>query len=378
MKNMKFIISSDSFLKTIQPLMGVIVNNPALPIIENILLETNGQKLSVKATDLETTIINETKIESDSDEAIAVNAKLLNETLRTFPEQPLTFKTNANNNVLEIISEQGNYTISYIDSNEFPNTPEISEAQSISINSNTLSKGVKNTLFAAGNDELRPVMSGVYMEVNMDSILLVSTDAHKLVKYENKIESDPNNSTSFIVPKKPLQLLTNTINEIDEKIQIDYNKTNVIFSFSHMKIYCRLIDGNYPNYNAVIPKENPNVLNIDRSILLNSLKRVAIFSNKSTHQVKFKINGNLIEVSGEDIDFSNKGNETIPVEYGGEDMEIGFNGKFLIEILNTLDCEKINIYFSNPSKAAIIRPETINEDVEKILMLVMPVMLNQY
>tara|TARA_B100001250_G_scaffold413634_1_gene448427 strand:- start:64 stop:1191 length:1128 start_codon:yes stop_codon:yes gene_type:complete len=375
---MKFIISSDNFLKTIQPLMGVIVNNPALPIIENFLLETNGEKLSVKATDLETTIINETKIESDSDESIAVNAKLLNETLRTFPEQPLTFKTNVNNNVLEIISEQGNYTISYIDSNEFPNTPEISEAQSISINSNTLSKGVKNTLFAAGNDELRPVMSGVYMEVNTDSILLVSTDAHKLVKYENKIESDPNNSTSFIVPKKPLQLLTNTINEIDEKIQIDYNKTNVIFSFSHMKIYCRLIDGNYPNYNAVIPKENPNVLNIDRSILLNSLKRVAIFSNKSTHQVKFKINGNLIEVSGEDIDFSNKGNETIAVEYGGEDMEIGFNGKFLIEILNTLDCEKINIYFSNPSKAAIIRPETINEDVEKILMLVMPVMLNQY
>ena len=375
---MKFIISSNNFLKTIQPLMGVIVNNPALPIIENFLLETNGGKLSIKATDLETTIINETKIESDSNESIAVNAKLLNETLRTFPEQPLTFKTNANNNVLEIISEQGNYTISYIDSNEFPNTPEVSEAKSIAINSSTLSKGVKNTLFAAGNDELRPVMSGVYMEVNTDSILLVSTDAHKLVKYENKIESDPNNSTSFIVPKKPLQLLANTISEIDEKIQIDYNKTNVIFSFSHMQIYCRLIDGNYPNYNAVIPKENPNVLNVDRSILLNSLKRVAIFSNKSTHQVKVKINGNVIEVSGEDIDFSNKGNETIQVEYGGEDMEIGFNGKFLIEILNTLDCEKINIYFSNPSKAAIIKPETTNENIEKILMLVMPVMLNQY
>ena len=375
---MKFIISSNNFLKTIQPLMGVIVNNPALPIIENFLLETNGEKLSIKATDLETTIINETKIESDGNESIAVNAKLLNETLRTFPDQPLTFKTNTNNHVLEIISEQGNYTISYIDSDEFPNTPEVSEAKSISIDSSTLSKGIKNTLFATGNDELRPVMSGVYMEVNTDSILLVSTDAHKLVKYENKIESDPNNSTSFIIPKKPLQLLTNTISEIDDKIQIDYNKTNVIFTLSNMQIYCRLIDGNYPNYNAVIPKENPNVLNIDRSTLLNSLKRVAIFSNKSTHQVKFKINGNLIEVSGEDIDFSNKGNETIKVEYGGEDMEIGFNGKFLIEILNTLDCDKINIYFSNPSKAAIIKPETTNEDIEKILMLVMPVMLNQY
>lgn len=375
---MKFIISSNNFLKTIQPLMGVIVNNPALPIIENFLLETNGEKLSIKATDLETTIINETKIESDGNESIAVNAKLLNETLRTFPDQPLTFKTNTNNHVLEIISEQGNYTISYIDSDEFPNTPEVSEAKSISIDSSTLSKGIKNTLFATGNDELRPVMSGVYMEVNTDSILLVSTDAHKLVKYENKIESDPNNSTSFIIPKKPLQLLTNTISEIDDKIQIDYNKTNVIFTLSNMQIYCRLIDGNYPNYNAVIPKENPNILNIDRTILLNSLKRVAIFSNKSTHQVKFKINGNLIEVSGEDIDFSNKGNETIKVEYGGEDMEIGFNGKFLIEILNTLDCEKINIYFSNPSKAAIIKPETTEEGVEKILMLVMPVMLNQY
>ena len=176
---MKFIISSNNFLKTIQPLMGVIVNNPALPIIENFLLETNGDKLSIKATDLETTIINETQIESDSNESIAVNAKLLNETLRTFPEQPLTFKTNTNNNVLEIISEQGNYTISYIDSNEFPNTPELSDSKAIAINSTTLSRGVQNTLFAAGNDELRPVMSGIYMEINTESVLLVATDIER-------------------------------------------------------------------------------------------------------------------------------------------------------------------------------------------------------
>tara|TARA_B100001250_G_scaffold296735_1_gene258265 strand:+ start:1716 stop:2840 length:1125 start_codon:yes stop_codon:yes gene_type:complete len=373
---MKFIISSENFLRTIQPLMGLIVNNPALPIIENILIETNGNQLSVKATDLETTIVNETEIESDSSESIAVNAKLLSETLRTFPEQPLTFKTNVDNKTLDIISEQGNYTISYIDSNEFPNTPELSEAQSISINSTTLSRGVQNTLFAAGNDELRPVMSGVYMEINAESVLLVATDAHKLVKYENKIKAT-NNSTSFIIPKKPLQLLKNTINELDETVNIDYNKTNVIFSFKNMQIYCRLIDGNYPNYNAVIPKENPNILNVERAILLNSLKRVSIFSNKSTHQIKFKINGNLIEISSEDIDFSNKGHENIKVEYGGEDMEIGFNGKFLIEILNTLECDKINIHFSTPSKAAIIKPEKITEGFEEILMLVMPVMLNQ-
>ena len=374
---MKFIISSENFLKTIHPLMGVIVNNPALPIIENLLIEVDHNILNVKATDLETTIINQTKIQSESNASIGVNAKLLAETLRTFPEQPLTFKTNTENNTLEIISDQGNYNISYIDSDEFPNTPEIAESQSISISGSTLSKGIQNTLFAAGNDELRPVMSGVYMEINTNTILMVSTDAHKLVKYENNVETNPNHSASFICPKKPLQLLKNTISEDDNNIKIEYNKTNLIFAFENMQIYCRLIDGNYPNYQAVIPKENPNILNIERDKLLSSLKRISIFSNKSTHQIKLKINGNSIDVSAEDIDFSNKGNENIKVDYDGQDMEIGFNGKFLIEILNTLQSEKINIYFSNPSKAAIIMPDIENEKIEKILMLVMPVMLNQ-
>ena len=375
---MKFIISSEVLLKTIQPIIGIIVNNPALPIIENILIELKDNTLSAKATDLETTIINTTTVESESDAAIAVNAKLLLETLRTFPEQPLTFKTNTENNTLEITSEQGNYTLSYINSDEFPNTPEISEAKSITINQNTLENGVKNTLFATGNDDLRPVMSGVYVEINMNSILFVATDAHKLVKYENCIESENENSASFIIPKKPLNLIKNTINNTSDNIQIDYNNTNVIFSFNNMQIYCRLIDGNYPNYSAVIPKENPNHLNVDRISFLNALKRVCIFSNQTTYQIKFTINGNEINLSGEDVDFANKGQERIKCEYDGQDIEIGFNGKFLIEILNTLDSEKINMLFSSPSKAAIIKPDNDDEkESEKILMLVMPVMLNQ-
>ena len=375
---MKFIISSEVLLKTIQPIIGIIVNNPALPIIENILIELKDNTLSAKATDLETTIINTTTVESESDAAIAVNAKLLLETLRTFPEQPLTFKTNTENNTLEITSEQGNYTLSYVNSDEFPNTPEISEAKSIRINQNTLENGVKNTLFATGNDDLRPVMSGVYVEVNMNSILFVATDAHKLVKYENCIESENENSASFIIPKKPLNLIKNTINNTSDNIQIDYNNTNVIFSFNNMQIYCRLIDGNYPNYSAVIPKENPNHLNVDRISFLNALKRVCIFSNQTTYQIKFTINGNEINLSGEDVDFANKGQERIQCEYDGQDIEIGFNGKFLIEILNTLDSEKINMLFSSPSKAAIIKPDNDDEkESEKILMLVMPVMLNQ-
>ena len=372
---MNFIISSESLLKIIQPVIGIIVNNPALPIIENILLELNEGTLYVKATDLETTIINSTQVESKSNSSIAINAKLLSETLRTFPEQPLTFKTNDQNNTLEITSEQGSYTLSYTNSDEFPNTPEIGESESISIDSKIIESGIKNTLFATGNDELRPVMSGVYMELENNIIRLVSTDAHKLVRYENNLESETTNSTSCIIPKKPLQLIKNTINVKNDTIKIEYNNTNIIFSFQTMRIYCRLIDGNYPNYNAVIPKENAHQLDIDRNSLLNSLKRVCIFSNQTTYQVKFKITGNEMRISGEDVDFSNKAIETMKCEYAGQDIEIGFNGKFLIEILNTLETEKIHMLFSSPSKAAIIKPNNDNK-VENILMLVMPVMLN--
>ena len=372
---MNFIISSESLLKIIQPVIGIIVNNPALPIIENILLELNEGTLYVKATDLETTIINSTQVESKSNSSIAINAKLLSETLRTFPEQPLTFKTNDQNNTLEITSEQGSYTLSYTNSDEFPNTPEIGESESISIDSEIIESGIKNTLFATGNDELRPVMSGVYMELENNIIRLVSTDAHKLVRYENNLESETTNSTSCIIPKKPLQLIKNTINGKNDTIKIEYNNTNIIFSFQTMRIYCRLIEGNYPNYNAVIPKENAHQLDIDRNSLLNSLKRVCIFSNQTTYQVKFKITGNEMRISGEDVDFSNKAIETMKCEYAGQDIEIGFNGKFLIEILNTLETEKIHMLFSSPSKAAIIKPNNDNK-VENILMLVMPVMLN--
>jgi len=373
---MKFIISSTQLLKTIQPVIGVVGNNPALPIIENLLLELHNNNLSVKATDLETTIINTTKVESQDNDSIAINAKLLLETLKTFPEQPLTFKTNKEKSTIEITSIQGQYSLAYLDSNEFPSTPELDNSKSITININTLKKGIRNTLFATSNDELRPVISGVYIEINLTNILFVGTDAHKLVKYENNIESAE--TVSFIVPKKPLNLLKNTLNDIEkDNVQLKYNKTNIIFSFENLQIYCRLIDGSYPNYQAVIPKENPNILNIERDVLLNSLKRVSIFSNQTTRQVKFKLQGSEINISGEDMDFSNKANEKLKCDYEGHDIEIGFNGKFLLEILNTLETDKINMHFSTPSKAAIIKPDEEGNDDEKILMLVMPVMLNQ-
>ena len=370
---MKFIISSEQLLNTIQPLIGIVGSNPALPIIENLLLEINNNILYVKATDLETTIINSSNVESETNDSIAVNAKLLLDTLKAFPEQPLTFKTNKETNTIEISSEKGSYSLAYLNSDEFPNTPELDDSKSTLIEVKTLKNGIKNTLFATTNDELRPVISGVYIEIYNNQILFVSTDAHKLVKYENQINSAEN--TSFIVPKKPLQLLKNNLTDVDSDVKLQYNKTNAIFSFKNMHIYCRLVDGTYPNYEAVIPKENPNILSLERDLLLNSLKRVSIFSNQTTRQIKFKIQGSEINISGEDMDFSNKANEQLKCEYEGQDIEIGFNGKFLIEILNTLETKKINMYFSSPSKAAIIKPEKTKEN-ENILMLVMPVMLN--
>lgn len=373
---MKFIISSSEFLKSMQSVIGIVINNPALPIIENVLLEVSPNNLNIKATDLETTIIIRTEIESDSTQSIAINAKLLIDTLKSFPEQPLTFKTNNQNNTIEIISEQGNYCVAYINGEEFPNTPNIEKSEKSSVPAKILELAINNTLFATSNDELRPVMCGILCEINNDNILFVSTDAHKLVKYQYTIDSP--SSTSFILPKKPLQVIKNIVNKTNELVTIKYNKSNVIFAFNNMDLYCRLIDGNYPNYHAVIPKNSPNTLNIDRLSLLNSLKRVSIFSNQSTNQIKFEIKGNELLISAEDIDFSNKAKERLTCQYEGNDMEIGFNGKFIIDILNTLQHERIDIFLSSPSKAAVIKPEIDNTELnENILMLVMPVMLQK-
>ena len=372
-KYMKFIISSSKLLDTINPLIGVVGSNPALPIIENILLEINNNQLTVKATDLETTIINKTDVESDINGSIAINAKLFLETLKSFSEQPLTFKAEKDSNSLEIVSEQGSYSIAFINGDEFPNTPELDESKSTLVSSQTLKNGITNTLFATTNDELRPVISGVYTEITNESILFVATDAHKLVKYKNKIQSNEN--TSFIIPKKPLQLIKNSLKESKDNIELKYNKTNAIIKQDKIQIYCRLVDGNYPNFEAVIPKDSTNLLVLEREIILNSLKRVSIFSNQTTRQVRFKIQGNELNISGEDLDFSNKANEILKCDYDGQDMEIGFNGKFLIEILNTLNSNKINMYLSGPSKAAIIKPDK-TENGEELLMLVMPVMLS--
>lgn len=372
---MKFIVSSSVLLKQVQGISGVLNSSNTLPILDNFLFEIKNGKLSITASDLETTMLAQLDIEAKEDGLIAIPAKLLLDTLKSFPEQPLTFTIDNSTFGIEISSDYGKYKLTGQNGAEFPKTPKLDASSKLKIEDSILSNAINKTLFASGNDELRPVMSGVFFELNEDNLTFVATDAHKLVCYKrNDLKADK--GSSFILPKKPLNLLKNILGNVADGITISYNETNAMFVFGNTTLICRLIDGKYPNYNAVIPTENPNKLTISRNAFLSSIKRVSIFANKTTHQVRLKITGSELNVSAEDLDFSNEANERLTCQYEGEDMEIGFNSRFLIEMLSNLESEDINIAMSAPNRAGILTPADKVEDGEEILMLVMPVMLN--
>ena len=371
---MKFIINSTELLRSLQKLSGVINTNNTLPILDNFLFKSEEDSLTITASDLETIISTKINADTTDDGEITIPAKLLLDTLKTFSSQPLTFLINTESYNIEINSENGIYKLSGQDPQEFPNTPTLASKSTTIINSPTLLNAIQKTLFACGNDELRPIMSGVFCEMSNEQITFVATDAHKLVKHiRNDFQSD--STSSFILPKKPLTLLKTMLTN-DTDIKIGFNETNAIFSFNETQVICRLIDGKYPNYEAVIPKENPNKLTINTSELLNSIKRISIYANKTTHQIKLSIKGSEIQISSEDLDFANQAEERLSCEYEGTDLEIGFNSKFIIEMLNNINSEKINLEMSAPNKAGIILPLDSQEEGEDTLMLVMPVMLN--
>ena len=371
---MKFIVSSTYLLKQLQILGGVINTNNTLPILDNFLFEINGASLLVSASDLETTISAKLEIESDSNGSVAIPAKLLLDTLKTFPEQPLTFII-ADNNTVEISSNHGKYALAYASGEEFPKAVSLENPSSTQISGGILASAISKTIFAAGNDDLRPVMSGVFFQFSTDNLTFVATDAHKLVKYQRN-DVTASQSAEFIMPKKPLNLLKGILASSDSDVTIEYNESNARFVFDNMDLVCRLIDGKYPNYEAVIPKENPNQLTIGRNQFLNSVKRVSIFSNKTTHQIRLKIAGAELNISAEDIDYSNKAEERLTCDYQGDDIQIGFNSRFFTEMLNNLNADDISLEMSLPNRAGILTPIDGLDEGEHIIMLVMPVMLN--
>jgi len=371
---MKFIVSSSYLLKQLQVLGGVINNSNTLPILDNFLFELDGTKLTVSASDLETTMSSTLEVESDSDGSVAIPAKLLLDTLKTFPEQPLTFIIEDNNTV-EISSNHGKYALAYANGEEFPKAVALENPSTTAMSADILATAISKTIFAAGNDDLRPVMSGVFFQFSTENLTFVATDAHKLVKYTRN-DVSANETAEFIMPKKPLNLLKGILSGSDDEVKIEYNDSNAKFSFENSELVCRLIDGKYPNYEAVIPKENPNKLTIARTQFLNSVKRVSIFSNKTTHQIRLKMAGSELNISAEDIDYSNKADERLTCDYQGDDMQIGFNSRFLNEMLGNLNADDVMLEMSLPNRAGILTPVDGLDEGENVTMLVMPVMLN--
>ena len=371
---MKFIVSSSYLLKQLQVLGSVINSSNTLPILDNFLFELDHKNLTVSSSDLETTMSATLEIDSTSKGSVAVPAKLLLDILKTFPEQPLTF-TVEENSTIEISSNSGKYAIAYAPGEEFPKSVSLDNPSSTEVPSEVLATAISKTIFAAGNDDLRPVMSGVFFQFSPEGLIFVATDAHKLVKYA-RTDVRASQVADFIMPKKPLNILKSILGTSDADVTIEYNDSNATFSFESYILTCRLIDGKYPNYEAVIPKENPNKLIINRVLLLNSVRRVAIFSNKTTHQIRLKIAGAELNISAEDIDYSNKAEERLTCDYQGDDMQIGFNSRFLSEMLTNLTSNEIQLEMSMPNRAGILTPIDGLDEGETVTMLVMPVMLN--
>lgn len=371
---MKFIVSSSYLLKQLQVLGGIINNNNTLPILDNFLFDLDANALTVSASDLETTIASKLEVESSEKGIVCIPARLLLDTLKTFPEQPLTF-TIENNNTVEISSNHGKYALAYAPGDEFPSTIELKDPSSTVLQGDILATAISKTIFASGNDDLRPVMSGVFFQFSTEGLTFVATDAHKLVKY-TRTDVAASQSAEFIMPKKPLNLLKSILAGSEQEVTIEYNDSNAKFIFDQTVLICRLIDGKYPNYEAVIPKENPNKLSIDRNLFLNSVRRVSIFSNKTTHQIRLKIAGAELNISAEDIDYSNKAEERLTCDYQGDDMQIGFNSRFLTEMLNNLTSQDVSLEMSLPNRAGILTPVDGLDQGELVTMLVMPVMLN--
>ena len=372
---MNFILSSTTLLRHLQSISGVLATSNTLPILDNFLFEIEDGQLTVSASDLETTMRTTLEVESKDGGKIAIPAKLLLEVLKNLPDQPCTFIVDMNNFGIEIAYDNGKSKMVGYNGEEYPKTPAIENSNTIKISGEIISKAINKTLFATGNDDLRPVMSGVFCQFTPEDITFVATDAHKLVRYR-RTDSQATGSSSFILPKKPLNLLKSNVRG-DEEILIEYNDSNVIFTLNDIVLICLLIDGKYPNYEAVIPKENPNVLTIERAQFLSSIKRVSIFANKTTHQIKLKLAGSELSLSAEELDFSNEANERLTCNYDGDDMEIGFNSRFLMEMLNNMDTTEVKLVMSEPSRAGLLIPGNSSNEHEDILMLVMPVMLNR-
>lgn len=371
---MKFIVSSSQLLKQLQHIAGVINANTVLPILEDFLLEVEKNKLTVVATDLETVLRIQLDIEAKESGKVCIPARILMDSLKNLPDQPLTFNIDKNY-AIEITSDSGKYKVMGENPDNFPKEPAADDTTSFSMTASALITAISKTLFAVSNDDLRPAMTGVYFELHKDYIQFVATDAHRLVRYKRTDVSCPSQD-SFIVPRKPLALLKSALPDNEDEITLSYNSNHLFVRHGTTQMSCRLIDARFPDYKVVIPVDNPYKMVVNKSEFQSALRRVSVFSNKSTNQVALNISGSELGLAAQDVDFSFEGNERMKCQYDGEDLTIAFNARFLIEMLNSSESDEVRLELATPTKAGIIKPTEL-EDNEDLLMLVMPLMLNQ-
>jgi len=373
---MKFTVNSSKLLKQLSSISGVIAANPIVPILENFLFQLKAGKLTVTASDLQTVMIMELEVESSDNGSIAVPARILLDTLRGLPDQSISLKVDDATYGIQINSDNGLYKLSGENPTDFPKVPSVSHSNSVDFPSDVLLRAITNTIFATSTDELRPAMTGVYVNLTDAGSTFVATDGHRLIRYK-RVDIVSGMDASLIIPRKALNLLKTSLPAEPVNVKTEFNQANAFFSFNNIRMICRLIDERFPDYENAIPVNNPNILTINRVELLNSLKRISIYSNRTTHQIRLRIAGSDLQISAEDLDYSNEANERLVCEYSGEDMEIGFNARFLVEMLSNMSSKNIALELSAPNRAGLIIPQDV-EDNEDILMLVMPVMLNNY
>lgn len=371
---MKFISSTGALLKQLQVINGVIGTRTVIPILEYFLFEVENGTLTVTGTDLEVSMRSSVNVESKEDGRIAVPSKLIIDILKTLPEQPVTFTINAESKTIELTSDSGKYKIAGESAEDFPKFPSIEGASTTTFPASILASAIATTAFSIGADELRPAMTGLYFQMTPQELRFVSTDGNKLVLYR-RTDAHADSEDQFILPKKALNLLKNSLPNEEVNVQMEYNRLNAHFSFNNLHLVCRLIDERFPDYKAAIPVETPNRLKVNRMDLLSALRRTVIFSNKTTHQVRFKIAGSELTITAQDLDFSNEAQERLTCEYDGTDMEIGFNARFLIDMLNILDSHEVVMSLSEYNRPGVLRPAEQGEG-EDVLMLLMPIVLN--
>lgn len=373
---MRFLVSSTTLFSHLQAISRVINSKNSLPILDCILIELNDGTITMTASDSETTLSTSIEVsEYEGEGRFAISSKTILEALKENPEQPLNFNINTETMEITVKYPNGKYSMMAQNGDEYPLPKQMgSEVVNLTMAADVMLTGINRCIFATADDELRPVMNGIYFDINQQDVTLVSSDGHKLVRNKS-FASTGNEKAAFILPKKPSNLLKNLLPKGQGDVQICFDDKNAMFTMENYQMTCRLIEGRYPNYNSVIPQNNPHKAVVDRAIFISALKRVSVFSSQASSLIKLSLKENSMTISAQDIDFSTSAEETLICQYDGKDMSIGFKSSFLIDILNNISSQNVIIELADPSRAGLIIPEE-QEENEDLLMLLMPMMLN--